>query len=220
MTGAGRGIGAATAAALAEPGGVVVVNYRSNDGAAAAACSRVVRAGARAVRVKADVTDPAQVDALFAEISKEAGGLDVLVLNAGLPARYERLGQMSPETFEAQWRSQAFSAFLCLRRALPLLSKAGGDVVFILSSVTAGDPPGYMAGYVAAKYALLGLARALAAEAGAKGPRVHCVSPGMTETDFIKDFPRPVVEAASEAQGGLRSPDSVAAEVLGLLGRG
>lgn len=218
VTGAGRGIGAATAAALAEPGGIVVVNYRSDDDAAAAACARVARAGARAVQAKADVTDPLQVDALFERVLSEAGGLDVLVLNAGAPYRYERLGKLSAEEFEMQWRVLAFSAFLCLRRALPLFPKNGGDVVFILSSATIGAPPGYMAGYVSAKYALLGLARALIAESGVKGPRVHCVSPGMTETDFIKDFPRPVVDAAREAQGGLLTPESVAADVLKLLG--
>ncbi|MBI3298559.1 MAG: SDR family oxidoreductase [Elusimicrobia bacterium] len=218
VTGAGRGIGAATAAALAEPGGTVVVNYRSDDDAAAAACARVSAAGARAVSVKADVTDPGQVDALFERAAREAGGLDVLVLNAGVPYRYERLARLSPEEFEAQWRVLTFSAFLCLRRALPLFPKGGGDAVFVLSAAVTGDPPGFMGGYVSAKYALLGLARALAAESGAKGPRVHCISPQMTDTAFIKGFPRPIVDAARETQGGsLLSPDEVAAEVLGAV---
>lgn len=218
VTGAGRGIGAATAAALSEPGGTVVVNYRSDDAAAAAACARVAAAGARAVPAKADVADPAAVDALFEAVSREAGGLDVLVLNAGVPYRYERLGKLSPAEFETQWRVLTYSAFLCLRRALPLFPKGGGDVVFMLSSVTAGAPPAYMSGYVSAKYALWGLARGLAAESGVKGPRVHCVAPGMTETAFLKDFPRPIVDAAREAQGGkLLTADEVAAMVVKAL---
>lgn len=218
VTGAGRGIGAATAAALADPGGVVVVNYRSDDEAAAAACARVADAGARAVRAKADVTDPAAVDSLFDRVLAEAGGLDVLVLNAGVPYRYERLAKLTPAEFEAQWRVLTCSAFLCLRRALPLFPKGGGDVVFMLSAAVVGAPPGYMAGYVSAKYALWGLARALVAESGGKGPRVHCVSPGMTETDFLKGFPRPIVDAAREAQGGrLLAPDEVAAMVVKAL---
>lgn len=218
VTGAGRGIGAATAAALSEPGGVVVVNYRSDEEAAKAACARVARAGGRAVAAKADVTDPAQVDALFETVAREAAGLDVLVLNAGSPYRYERLAKLTEAEFESQWRVLAYSAFLCLRRALPLFPKGGGDAVFVLSAATVGAPPGYMAGYVSAKYALWGLARALTAEAGAKGPRVHCVSPGMTDTDFLKGFPRPIVDAAREAQGGrLLAPDDVAAMVMKAL---
>lgn len=218
VTGAGRGIGAATAAALSQPGGTVVVNYRSDDEAAAAACARVTAAGAKAVQAKADVTDPAAVDALFERAAKEAGGLDVLVLNAGVPYRYERIAKLTPAEFETQWRVLNYSAFLCLRRALPLFPKGGGDVVFILSAATVGAPPAFMAGYVSAKYALWGLARALAAESG-KGPRVHCVSPGMTETGFLKDFPRPIVDAAREAQGGrLLSPEEVAAMVVAALG--
>ena len=202
---------------MAKPGGTVVVNYRSAAYAAAAACARVAASGARAVQAKADVTDPAAVDALFELAAKEAGGLDVLVLNAGVPYRYERLSKLTAEEFETQWRVLTCSAFLCLRRALPLFPKGGGDVVFMLSAATVGAPPAYMAGYVSAKYALWGLARALAAESG-KGPRVHCVSPGMTETGFLKDFPRPIVDAAREAQGGrLLSPDEVAAMVVSVL---
>lgn len=213
VTGGGRGIGAAIARALAAPGGTVFVNFRSDEASAAATAAKVAGAGARAVLARADVSVPAEVEALFGAVRREAGGLDILVLNAGTPFRYERIAKLASEDFEAQWRGQAFASFLCLRQALPLFPKSGGEVVFILSASAQGMPPGYMSGYVSAKYALLGLAKALESET--KGLRVHCLFPGMAETDFIKGFPRPVVDAAREAQGGsLTTPDSVAAEVL------
>lgn len=215
ITGASRGIGAALARRLAAPGRVIGVNYLSSDGAAAAVAADVEKKGAKAVLLKADVREEAQVEALFAKL----GEVDALVCNAGAPARYARLHETPAAEFEAQWRSQAYAAALCCRKALPgMLKRKSGRVVFVLSSAAQGTPPGFMAAYVSAKYALLGLAKAVEAEAGARGVRVECVFPRMTDTDFIKGFPRPIVDAAANAQGGaLDTPASVAEGIAGLV---
>jgi 3-oxoacyl-[acyl-carrier protein] reductase len=210
VTGASRGIGAAVAVELAGPGKTVFGIDKSPD---TGTCSAIERKGGKAVFCRADVTDPQAVDAVFSQV----GTLDVLVLCAGIPFRYERLAKTLPEEFEAQWRVQVHGAMLCCRAALPLMGE-GGHIVFLVSNVTEGEPPGFMAPYVTAKYGLMGFSRALAVETAKKGIRVHRVHPGMTDTDLIRDLPRPVKEAAAEAAGGrLPGPEDVAREVAMLL---
>lgn len=220
ITGASRGIGAAIARRLAAPGRTLGINFRSRLDAAQETAQEVAARGAEALLLPGDVTSAQAVDAMFAALHKKTGRLDVLVCNAGIPFRYSRLAEISPEDFEAQWRSQAAAAHLCCRQAIPIMAKQkSGRIVFMLSSAVQGEPPAFMPHYVSAKYALWGLAQALNVEVRGKGIRVDCLFPPMTETDFISGFPRPIVDAAREAapKGRLRSPDEIAEQVAGLL---
>ncbi|MDD5657248.1 MAG: SDR family NAD(P)-dependent oxidoreductase [Elusimicrobia bacterium] len=216
ITGAGRGIGAAVARRLAAPGRLLALNYLSRRDSAQAVARDVEAKGGRGLLLPADVTSASAVEDMFAALAERAGRLDVLISNAGAPFRYGRLPECSPADFEAQWRVQAGAAFLCCRAAVPLLKKSpAGRIVFVVSNVAQGAPPAFMAHYVSAKYALWGLAQALKAELSGKGIRVDCVFPPMTRTDFIKNFPRPIVEAAREASPGgrLPAPEETAAEI-------
>ena len=217
VTGASRGIGAAAAAALAAPGRTVGINFRASLDAAEDVARRVEAKGGRPLLLRADAASPAAVDALFDGLPREP--LEALVLNAGVPLRHARIHETSVEEFEAQWRVQALSAFLFCRRAAPLMAKRrAGRVVFVLTSAVEGPPPAYMSAYVSAKHAVLGLARSLEAEVGARGVSVRCLFPGMTDTDFIKGFPRPIVDAAREASAtkSLATAAEVGAEVARL----
>lgn len=219
VTGSSRGIGAAIARELAAPGRLIGVNFRSSRDEAEVVARQVEAKGAKALLFQADVTSPQEVDALFDGLPPEP--LNILVCNAGIPFRHQRVAETSPEDFEQQWRSLALSSFLCVRRAAPLMAKnRSGRIVFVLSSTLEGAPPSFMSAYVSAKYAVWGLAKAVEAEYGAKGVAVHCVFPGMTQTDFIKDFPRPIVDAARELNATkiLAAPEDVAADVARLLG--
>lgn len=203
VTGASRGIGAATAVALAAPGRAVGINFRSSREAAEGVARRVADKGARPLLLPADASSPDAVEALFGSLPDLP--LEAVVLNAGVPLRHARVHETAPEEFEAQWRAQALSGFLFCRRALPLMTKRrAGRLVFTLTSALEGAPPAFMAAYVSAKYALWGLAKAVEAEAGARGVTVSCLFPGMTDTDFIRGFPRPLVDAAREAAPGGR----------------
>jgi NAD(P)-dependent dehydrogenase (short-subunit alcohol dehydrogenase family) len=220
ITGASRGIGAATARALAAPGRVVLVNYRSSRDAAETVARDAAARGAESRAIQADVTSAGQVDAMFDAVAKDYGRLDALVCNAGVPYRYSRLAQQEIADYEVQWSAQLKASFLCCRRAVALMAaRKAGDIVFVLSSAASGEPPAFMLPYVSAKYAVLGFSKGLAAEAASKGVRVRAVFPGMTETDFIKDFPRPVVDAAREksASKKLAAPEDAAREIAALL---
>ena len=215
ITGASRGIGAALAARLAKPGRIIGINYSSSHEAALAVAKAVEARGARALLLRADVSDAAAVDAMFARLPES---LDVLVCNAAAAPRHARLHETPPEEFERQWRVGALGAALCCRKALPgMMKRKSGRVVFVASRAAQGAAPAFLGAYVSAKHALLGLARAVEAEAGPRGVSVACAFPGMTDTDMIKDFPRPVVEAAREAAGRLPTPAEAAEDVAALV---
>jgi 3-oxoacyl-[acyl-carrier protein] reductase len=215
ITGASRGIGAALAVRLAKPGRLIGINYSSSHDAALAVAKAVEERGAKALLLKADVSNAAEVDAMFARLPDS---IDVLICNAAAAPRYARLHETPPEEFERQWRVGALGAALCCRKALPgMMKRKTGRVVFVVTSAAQGAAPGFMGAYVSAKYALLGLARAVEAEAGPRGVSVACAFPGMTETDMIRDIPRPVVEAVRESAGGLSTPGEVAESLAALV---
>ena len=214
ITGASRGIGAALAVRLAKPGRVIGINYSSSHDAALAVAKNVEERGAKALLLKADISDATAVDSMFARLPDS---LDVLVCNASPPPRYARIHETPPEEFERQWRVGALGAALCCRKALPaMMKRKSGRVVFVVTGAAQGAAPGFMSAYVSAKYALLGLARAVEAEAGPRGVSVACAFPRMTETDMIKDFPRPVIAEAREAAGGLATPQEIAEQLAAL----
>jgi 3-oxoacyl-[acyl-carrier protein] reductase len=179
VTGGSRGIGRAIATELAERD--VVVNYRSDEDAAAETAERVREAGGEAVTVQADVSESAAVDRLVETAVDAFDSLDAVVNNAGVtrPNRLE-------ETTDAEWESvidtNLSGAFRVTRAAAPHLRASGGDVVF-LSSV--GGTLGTVdASYAASKAGLHGLTRALARELGPDGVQVNAVAPGPVETDL------------------------------------
>jgi short-subunit dehydrogenase len=94
-----------------------------------------------------------------------------------------------------------------------MAKRKSGRIVFVLTSALEDAPPAYMSAYLSAKHALWGLAKGVEAEVAGRGVSVRCAFPGMTKTDFIKDFPRPIVDEASPIE-----PSAVARSVLRLLG--
>ena len=179
VTGSSRGIGRAIAVELAERD--VVVNYRSDEAAAAETADMVREAGGDAVTVRADVSESAAADRLVETAVDAFGSLDAVVNNAGVtrPNRLE-------ETTDAEWESvldtNLSGAFRVTRAAAPHLRASGGDVVF-LSSV--GGTLGTVdASYAASKAGLHGLTRALARELGPDDVQVNAVAPGPVDTDL------------------------------------
>lgn len=179
VTGSSRGIGRAIAVELAERD--VVVNYRSDEAAAAETAERVRDAGGEAVTVRADVSESAAADRLVETAVDAFGSLDAVVNNAGV-TRPNRLEETTDAAWESVIDTNLSGAFRVTRAAAPHLREAEGDVVF-LSSV--GGTLGTVdASYAASKAGLHGLTRALARELGPDGVQVNAVAPGPVETDL------------------------------------
>lgn len=188
VTGASRGIGAATARLAAERGYAVCVNYHSNRKRADEVVSQIADAGGRAVTVQADVTVEADILRLFETCDAELGGLSVLVNNAGILEQNMRLETMTAERIERVFATNVCGAFLCAREAIRRMSTrhggAGGAIVNV-SSVAAlfGSPNEYI-DYAASKGAIDTMTLGLATEVAAEGIRVNAVRPGIIETDI------------------------------------
>lgn len=220
ISGGSRGIGAAIARRLSADGHLVVVNYHSDPGAAQRLAAEIKADGGKAHAVYADVSDPDSVSAMFKEISEKVGAVHGLVHCAAPESGLKAWEHISWADFERQWQVQLRGAYNCVQAVLPgMLTAGSGSIVFIGSIASDGTPPPQQADYVVAKAALAALARALAVEVGPKGVRVNVISPGMTQTERLVDFPEKA-KMLARMQAPLRKlaePDDVASVAAFLL---
>lgn len=184
VTGASRGIGAAIAKAFAAEGGIVVVNYRSNEAAAEAVVAECRALGGEALAIAADVTSAEAVSAMATRIAEEVGRLDVVVNNAFAPYRFDpdnraRFWETPWEAYEQQFEGAVKAAYTISRAMLPLLQRRSGAAIVNLASDLVTRPSIPYHDYTTAKAALMGFSRNLAAELGPLGIRVNCVAPGL-----------------------------------------
>ncbi len=188
ITGASRGIGAATARLAADRGYAVCVNYRS-DGAAADGVVQEIRSrGGRAIAVQADVASEPDVVRLFEACDQQLGRLTALVNNAGILERQARVDSIERARLERVFATNVFGAFACAREAVRRMSTAeggGGGAIVNVSSVAARTgSPGEYVDYAASKGALDTLTIGLAHEVAQQGIRVNGVRPGFIYTDM------------------------------------
>jgi len=191
ITGAGRGIGAATAHLLAQRGWDIAVNY-ARDAAAAEQVAATVRGhGRRALAVRADVADEAAVLAMFEAVDRGLGRIGALVNNAGIVDLKARLDEMSAARWRRMLDVNVFGTLLCSREAVKRMSKrhgGSGGVIVNLSSIAAtlGAPAMYV-DYAASKGAIESFTVGLGRELAAEGVRVAAVSPGIIDTEIHAD---------------------------------
>jgi len=188
ITGASRGIGAATALLAARQGYAVAVNYSANSLAADEVVRQIRQAGGTAMAVQADVADEAQVLTMFEKVDAKLGRLTALVNNAGVVDQTSRVDAMSMARFRRMFEINVYGSFVCARESVRRMSTrhggAGGTIVN-LSSVAArlGAPSQYV-DYAAAKGAVDSFTVGLAKEVAAEGIRVNAVRPGIIDTDI------------------------------------
>ncbi|WP_405498172.1 3-oxoacyl-ACP reductase FabG [Nocardia sp. NBC_00511] len=181
VTGAARGIGAATAARLAADGCTVAI-VDLDEAACKDAVDAIAAAGGTAIAVGCDVTDEAQVDAAFERVAAELGSVDVLVNNAGV-LRDNLLFKMSVDDWDLVMSVHLKGAFLCTRAAQRYMVAQKSGKIVNTSSVSALGSRG-QANYSAAKMGIQGLTRTLAMELGPFGINVNAVAPGFIVTEM------------------------------------
>jgi NADP-dependent 3-hydroxy acid dehydrogenase YdfG len=191
ITGASSGIGEATAEALAREGAAVALIARRHDRLVELA-DRIEKEGGRALPLELDVSDHGKVEAAFAEIKGELGGLHILVNNAGLML----LGTVEGWDV-AEWRRMVdvnvLGLLYCTREALPLIRDSGGGHIVNVSSV-AGRSANFGSGvYNLTKWGVTGFSEALRQEALNSGIRVTCIEPGFVVTELHGHNEHPMV---------------------------
>ena len=188
ITGASRGIGAATALLAAQKGWAVAVNYTSNQAAADAVVARICDAGGSAIAVQANVGDEAQIMRMFAEVDAQLGRLSGLVNNAGVVDVTAKVEDHSWARWERMMRINVLGSFACAREAVRHMSTAhggaGGSIVNVSSAAARLGAPGQYVDYAAAKSAIDAFTLGLAKEVAAEGIRVNAVRPGLIDTDI------------------------------------
>jgi NAD(P)-dependent dehydrogenase (short-subunit alcohol dehydrogenase family) len=188
ITGGSRGIGAAAAVLVARNGWDVAINYTRDAAAAERVAARVREAGRRALVLQADVSDEAQVLAMFAAVDKDFGPLRGLVNNAGVVDIPSRVDEMSLQRLMRMFAINLTGSFLCAREAVKRMSTKhggkGGVIVNLSSAAARLGSPGQYVDYAAAKAGIDTFTLGLAREVAAEGIRVNAVRPGLIDTEI------------------------------------
>ena len=195
VTGSSSGIGQATAILFAQQGAFVGVHYfRTKDGGEKTFAE--VKKHSNGCLLQADMRDETQVEKLIADFVKEAGGLDILINNAGTLLGRVNIEDMPTAHFEDEFATNVKSAFLATRAALPYLKQTKGCIVNVGSVAGHHGGGGGSGIYASAKAAVHTMTIAMAKEFGPCGIRVNTMVPGLIETRFHEKFSTPERKAA------------------------
>jgi 3-oxoacyl-[acyl-carrier protein] reductase len=217
VTGASRGIGRASALALAADGARVIVHYGRGKEEADAVVADIRKAGGKADAVGADLQAPDGPHKLAAEVRKLVGArLDILVANAGV-AKGASIEEQTVQDFDRQFAINVRAPFFLVQQLLPVLGE--GSSVILLSSVVARAAVAVLPAYAATKGAISTMVKQFASLLGARGIRVNAVAPGVIETDmssFVRSDEGRAYTLSMQALQRIGQADDVAG-VVGFL---
>jgi len=216
VTGASRGIGAATALLLGKNGCKVGVNYNKSSEPAEKVVSEIKTAGSDAIAVQADVTSANDTKRMVAEVLDQFGRIDILVLNAGMAVPIKPFSELTYDEFTTKTSGEIDCFIRTLQEVVPrMISQKSGTIVGISSTLSRYPGPGFSS-HTTAKSGVDGLMKSLAAELGQHGIRVNTVAPGLTMTDSTSFMPEEQVQALAQMTPLRRvaSPEDIAGVVL------
>ncbi|ROS22533.1 SDR family oxidoreductase [Raoultella terrigena] len=224
ISGASRGIGRATALLLAQEGYTVAVNYHHNVNAATEVVNEIIARGGKAIALRADISDEAQVMAMFAGLDRLGEPLSALVNNAGILFTQSAIEDLNAERINRVLSTNVTGYFLCCREAVKRMSHRhggkGGAIVNVSSAAARLGSPGEYVDYAASKGAVDTLTTGLALEVAAQGIRVNGVRPGFIYTEMHASGGEPGrverVKAALPMQRG-GQPEEIAQAIAWLL---
>jgi len=216
ITGAGSGIGRATAMLFAKEGAkVVVVDWAAEGGKKTV--KMVQDAGGEATFVKTDVSKAAEVREMIKKTVDKYGKLDVLINDAAITEVEGSTVECTEEAFDKTFAVNVKGVWLCMKYAIPEITKSGGGAIVNFGSTAATRAHLGIPAYAASKAAVIMMTRVAGAEFASKNIRINCVSPGPTATKMVLDqWPRETIERLKQTtpQGRLSKPEEIAQAVL------
>ncbi|GAB3487311.1 SDR family oxidoreductase [Marinomonas epiphytica] len=224
ITGASRGIGAATAKLAAQQGYLVLVNYLKNEQAAQLLASEINEKGGKAYVIQGDVSDPNDVSLMFQTIEQRWGKLNALVNNAGILETQNTFVKTDPKRWQRIFQTNVFGTMLVSQKAITHMAKSlggqGGSIVNVSSLAALTGSPNEYVDYAASKGAIDTFSMGLAKEVADEGIRVNVVRPGFIHTDMHSDGGEPdrvnrLAPSIPMGRGG--APEEVAESILWLL---
>ncbi len=189
VTGGSRGIGSATALALAKAGAKVAVNYKTRAAEAEAVCAEIKSLGGHAVALQTDVSNAAQVAEMVRQVESQLGPIAILVNNAGI-SRLQPFDQINEQDWDDVLAANLKSVFLVTQAVLPGMRAATWGRIINLSSVAAQTGGVIGPHYAASKAGIHGLTHSYAALLAKEGITVNAIAPALIETDMMRDNPR------------------------------
>lgn len=224
ITGASRGIGAATALMAADEGYAVCLNYRRNRAAAENVVRQIIGIGGRAIAVAANVADENEVAGMFERATEELGSIGALVNNAGILEKQSAFSEIDVDRLRRVFESNVIGSFICAKEAVRRMSRskggAGGSIINVSSVAARTGAPFEYVDYAASKGALDSMSAGLARELAPQGIRVNLVRPGFIHTDMHADGGEPgrvdrLASGIPLKRGG--DPEEVARAILWLI---
>lgn len=215
ITGASRGIGAATAKLFAANGYTVAINYHRSKDRAEQVVSEIITAGGDAFLVCADVSDENAVRKMMQTVLQRFGHIDVLIHNAGI-AKQALLTDTTADEWHRMLGVHIDGAFYCCREVIPTMLKNGGGKILVVSSMWGVTGASCEVAYSTAKAGLIGFSKALAKELGPSNITVNCVAPGVINTDMCESLDEQTMQELKEETPLQRigTPEDVANTLL------